>query len=68
MIGLGGAVRVNRTTTVTASLSSTLGIDLDIGTGPVRLGFDDAERLAGLLTDLARVVRHTAGIGNAVMA
>ncbi|WP_020111589.1 hypothetical protein [Rhodococcus sp. 114MFTsu3.1] len=63
MIGVGGTVRVSRNIVVTAALNPMLGIDLDIGAGAVRLGFDDAEQLAGLLTDLARIVRHTTGVG-----
>lgn len=63
MICIGGTVRIDKNTTATVAVNARLGIELDLGHGPIRLGFDDAEHLAGLLSDLARVVRHTSGIG-----
>lgn len=72
MTGLGGGVRPNKFQRVTAELdanSITLSVEQSVGAvvSSARLGFDDAEHLAGLLTDLARIVRHRAGVGRLVV-
>ncbi len=73
MTGLGGDVRPNKFQRVTAELdgqSITLAVEeaVNVNVSSVRLGFDDAEHLASLLTDLARIVRHRAGVGRLVVA
>lgn len=73
MTGLGGGVRLNAYQRVTADLDGdaiTLTVEetVSVNVSSVRLPFDDAEHLAGLLSDLARIVRHRAGLSRTVVA
>lgn len=67
MIGLGGTVRIDKSTTAVVSILDTTGIELEISCGgndhSWTIAFDDAEHLAALLTDMARIVRFRAGVG-----
>ncbi|NIL74424.1 hypothetical protein [Rhodococcus sp. B10] len=71
MIGLGGSIRLAKGTRVNVRLAD-VGIELELAADGVDqtypIAFDDAEHLAALLIDLARVTRHRSGVGDLVVA
>ncbi|MFH5231009.1 hypothetical protein [Antrihabitans spumae] len=67
MIGLGGSIRISKDTRVTV-VSTDSGIELGINTATATVDFGDAEHIAALLADLARVARYRSGIGRLEVA
>ena len=68
MIGLGGSVPIDKSTTAVVTIFDTTGIGLEVVVSGEnhhswKLAFDDAEHLAALLADMARIVRFRAGVG-----
>jgi hypothetical protein len=76
MIGIGGAIRVDTNTLVSVTRTPA-GIELGINhrrdgssceSISVAVDFADAEHIAGLLADLARIARFQSGVGRLEVA
>ncbi|MFH5207562.1 hypothetical protein ACHIPZ_04930 [Antrihabitans sp. NCIMB 15449] len=67
MIGLGGSIRTSKDTRVTVVRTES-GIELGINSSTATVDFGDAEHIASLLIDLARIARFQGGISRIEVA